>query len=296
MVTMLLAFLFFNRRYTFRQICAVLLVTLGVIISTSSGRSSSSSQETTDEGYSRFLIGVSFSKFFKILLRMLILTKTVVLSQFLSSAMGLYLERTFRVFSPSWRETLFFTVSASDDLTLSGLTYPVALVGLAFLHPVSSHNLVSLQSPAGFAAIVLERQDACIQRPPLQPSVTSCSPFTQHLHATHLRIGRESACIDLDCTVRQYRAQPTKVHQSSYLLCDVWTSDRHWHHRWCDFRLCRCTLVFTGVTAQAAEVGNQESGHQSPIPGITNGQPHHAEDSWNTSDRERHIRRIALVC
>lgn len=65
MVTMLLAYLFFGRRYTNRQIAAVLLVTLGVIISTTSGRDSTAVSENPEQDsadYSRFLLGVSFSK------------------------------------------------------------------------------------------------------------------------------------------------------------------------------------------------------------------------------------------
>lgn len=64
MITMLLAYLFFDRRYTYRQIAAVLLVTLGVIVSTATGRESSASPATVQESedYSRFLLGVSFSE------------------------------------------------------------------------------------------------------------------------------------------------------------------------------------------------------------------------------------------
>lgn len=64
-VTMLLAYLFFGRRYTPQQIAAVMLVTLGVIISTTSGRDSSTSSDNPEQDsadYSRFLLGVSFSK------------------------------------------------------------------------------------------------------------------------------------------------------------------------------------------------------------------------------------------
>lgn len=112
MVTMLLAYVFYGKRYTSRQIAAVLLVTLGVIVSTVSGGNSKSHETVASEGYSRFALGVSFSKskWANYRTLVLILCALVVLSQFLASAMGLYVERTFRVFSPIWRETLFFTV------------------------------------------------------------------------------------------------------------------------------------------------------------------------------------------
>lgn len=61
-VTMLLAFIFYGRRYTPRQISAVLLVTVGIIISTVSGRSSSSVSTEATENDSRFLVGVGISK------------------------------------------------------------------------------------------------------------------------------------------------------------------------------------------------------------------------------------------
>lgn len=65
-VTMLLAFTFYGRRYTPRQIAAVLLVTVGIIISTVSGRSSSGSSADASENDSRFLIGVGISKAYRI--------------------------------------------------------------------------------------------------------------------------------------------------------------------------------------------------------------------------------------
>lgn len=63
-VTMLLAFTFYGRKYGARQIAAVLLVTVGIVISTVSGRSSSSpsSAEIATENDSRFLVGIGISK------------------------------------------------------------------------------------------------------------------------------------------------------------------------------------------------------------------------------------------
>ena len=93
MVTMLIAWIAFNRTYTPRQIAAVSLVTLGVIVSTTSGRSSSSADDMSVAGYGSFALGVL----------------SMVLAQVLASSMGLYLEKTFRQYRPPWRETLFYT-------------------------------------------------------------------------------------------------------------------------------------------------------------------------------------------
>lgn len=93
MVTLLLAWLFFGRKYTSRQISAVALLTLGVICSTASGRHGTDGPIPGPPGYGGFALGVT----------------SMILAQFMASAMGLYLERTFRSYGPSWRETLFFT-------------------------------------------------------------------------------------------------------------------------------------------------------------------------------------------
>lgn len=92
MVTLLLAWVFFGRKYTPRQVAAVALLTCGVIISTTSGDSASSHTDAP-AAYGGFALGVS----------------SMILAQLMASAMGLYLERTFRKYGPSWRETLFFT-------------------------------------------------------------------------------------------------------------------------------------------------------------------------------------------
>ena len=93
MVTLLLAWLFFGRKYTTRQITAVSILTLGVIFSTASGRNGVDGSSSGPPGYGSFALGLA----------------SMILAQFMSSAMGLYLERTFRSFGPSWKETLFFT-------------------------------------------------------------------------------------------------------------------------------------------------------------------------------------------
>lgn len=64
MVTMLLGYLFFHRSYTYRQIAAVLLVTLGVIVSTTAGRGSGTASPEQTRDYSTFISGVLLSNGF----------------------------------------------------------------------------------------------------------------------------------------------------------------------------------------------------------------------------------------
>lgn len=62
MVTMLLGYTFLKKKYTLRQIAAVLLVTMGVIISTSAGSGSATHEDDTGDRYSTFVLGVALSR------------------------------------------------------------------------------------------------------------------------------------------------------------------------------------------------------------------------------------------
>jgi UDP-xylose/UDP-N-acetylglucosamine transporter B4 len=90
---MLLGWLIYARQYTTRQILAVALLTLGVVVSTAAGRNSHPSSNETDTS-GRFMIGVAL----------------MVLAQFIASFMGLSLERAFRNHGAPWQESLFWTV------------------------------------------------------------------------------------------------------------------------------------------------------------------------------------------
>ncbi|ORY75717.1 UDP-N-acetylglucosamine transporter yea4, partial [Protomyces lactucae-debilis] len=91
-VTMLLGWLFYDRQYTQRQISAVALLTLGVVVSTAASRNNASSA-SDPEMSGRFMIGIAL----------------MVLAQFVASMMGLFLERAFRKHGASWQESLFWT-------------------------------------------------------------------------------------------------------------------------------------------------------------------------------------------
>lgn len=63
MVTMLLGYLFFDRKYTYRQMAAVILVTFGVIVATIAGNPAGKKPADEAEGINTtFVIGVLLSK------------------------------------------------------------------------------------------------------------------------------------------------------------------------------------------------------------------------------------------
>ncbi|KAH9840108.1 UAA transporter [Rhodofomes roseus] len=93
-VSMLFGFLFFKRRYSLPQITAVVVVTVGVLLATTSRPSSSSTTETSDpRADMKYALGV--------------LMMTV--SLFLTGALGLLQERTYSVYGPYWKEGVFYT-------------------------------------------------------------------------------------------------------------------------------------------------------------------------------------------
>ncbi|CCX35454.1 protein of unknown function, partial [Taphrina deformans PYCC 5710] len=80
-----------------------------IVSTTASGRGSGTESSEGSRDYSTFISGILLSNGSGSDHQNSSLTGIVILSQFLSSGTGLYLERTFRVYSPSWRETLFWT-------------------------------------------------------------------------------------------------------------------------------------------------------------------------------------------
>lgn len=96
-ITMLLSWTLHSRRYTARQIVAVCILTIGIIISTYASRpraSSKPSEADANASLRSYFIGLSL----------------MILATLLSSFMSLYLERTFRSYKPSWKESLLYTV------------------------------------------------------------------------------------------------------------------------------------------------------------------------------------------
>lgn len=126
-ITMSLGWTIYNRKYTSRQVFAVYILTLGIIISTYTSRpqaSSEPSQADIDASLRSYLIGLFL----------------MVLATLLSSFMSLYLERTFRSYKPSWKESLFYTVGICLELCHLMLTVAVASFGLAALSAIHSSN------------------------------------------------------------------------------------------------------------------------------------------------------------
>ncbi|RKP15120.1 UAA transporter [Piptocephalis cylindrospora] len=93
LVSMLLGALVAKKRYATMQIVSVLAVSAGVILSTLSSSSSTSSKgQSKEESYSQYLIGIS------------LLSVALLLSGFL----GLYQEKTYAKYGNQWREGLFY--------------------------------------------------------------------------------------------------------------------------------------------------------------------------------------------
>ncbi|GAO52772.1 hypothetical protein G7K_6839-t2 [Saitoella complicata NRRL Y-17804] len=90
-VTMLTGWLFAGKRYTVRQVLAVVILSAGVVASTLSDTSSSSSK--THRTLLEVVLGVAI----------------LVTAQILSGLMGLHLEKTYQMHGSHWREGLFYT-------------------------------------------------------------------------------------------------------------------------------------------------------------------------------------------
>ena len=88
-VTMALAWLVYGRTYSRRQVVAVGVLTLGVVMATTSG----TGQTHEEFRLPRFLTGIGI----------------MLLGQVLSSFMGLTLESNFKRYGSTWQESLFWT-------------------------------------------------------------------------------------------------------------------------------------------------------------------------------------------
>ncbi|KAF7726900.1 golgi uridine diphosphate-N- acetylglucosamine transporter [Apophysomyces ossiformis] len=91
-INMIMGILLLGKRYNAGQVTGVLLVTLGVIMTTLSDASTGNS--TNDEAStSEFLIGITI----------------LVVAMVLSAGMGLFQEVTYKKYGKQWREGLFYT-------------------------------------------------------------------------------------------------------------------------------------------------------------------------------------------
>lgn len=103
-VSMLFGRLFLNKRYSSSQISAVLLVTLGVILATTSRPTQSQSKDTNSStiDVSQYTTGV------------LMLTVSLMLT----GVLGILQEKTYTRYGPCWKEGVFYTHALSLPIFL----------------------------------------------------------------------------------------------------------------------------------------------------------------------------------
>lgn len=92
-VTMALAWVLYGKTYSQRQVLAVGVLTLGVVMATFSGGATKRSLAHEDFSLPRFVAGIGI----------------MLLGQVLSSFMGLTLESNFKRYGSTWQESLFWT-------------------------------------------------------------------------------------------------------------------------------------------------------------------------------------------
>ncbi|KAI0065642.1 UAA transporter [Artomyces pyxidatus] len=119
-VSMLFGRFLLGKRYSFRQMIAVSLVSLGVIIATLYRPSSPSRSSTGD--LSRYAVGVTM------------LTASLVCTGIL----GILQERTYQKYGPCWQEGVFYT-------------HALSLPMFIFMVPQVKHGLTSLSQPSATA-------------------------------------------------------------------------------------------------------------------------------------------------
>ncbi|PVF93920.1 UAA transporter [Serendipita vermifera] len=91
-VSMLFGYLFLDRRYSYQQLIAVILVTCGVITATLS-RPNSVSSSAIDQSLSNYFKGLA----------------AMASSLLMGGVLGLLQERTYQEYGPHWKEGLFYT-------------------------------------------------------------------------------------------------------------------------------------------------------------------------------------------
>eukprot|EP00842_Homolaphlyctis_polyrhiza_P004061 jgi/Hompol1/4656/HPOL_001519-RA len=100
LVSMIMSWLLFNKRFSREQVAGVVMVTIGIILSTM--RSSSSSSTADDAPFLEWMTGIA------------VLTLALVLSCFL----GQVQQQTYTHYGKQWREGLFYTHALSLPLFL----------------------------------------------------------------------------------------------------------------------------------------------------------------------------------
>ncbi|PCH44405.1 UAA-domain-containing protein [Wolfiporia cocos MD-104 SS10] len=121
-VSMMLGYVYLKRKYSYPQITAVTVVSLGVILATLSRPASSSSSSASTVDLSTYTIGV--------------LMMTV--SLLLSGILGMLQELTYTTYGPYWKEGVFYT-------------HLLSLPVFVFLIPDVKHGFQSLSSQSALS-------------------------------------------------------------------------------------------------------------------------------------------------
>jgi len=93
LVNMLMGWIFMGKQYTMDQTISVVLVTLGVLLSTYTTASGVKKAPVVEVSLTSWLTGIALLSF----------------ALLLSSVLGLYQENTYRKYGKQWREGLFYT-------------------------------------------------------------------------------------------------------------------------------------------------------------------------------------------
>lgn len=101
-ITMVVGYLFAQKRYSKQQVFASIIISLGTILTTMDSSPKSPNRETSGFGDSKFFIGVSL----------------LFLASIISAFMGLYNETLFKKYGNQWQESLFYTHFLSLPLFL----------------------------------------------------------------------------------------------------------------------------------------------------------------------------------
>ncbi|GBE86515.1 UDP-N-acetylglucosamine transporter YEA4 [Sparassis crispa] len=101
-ISMVFGYLFLRKRYSVPQIAAVAFVSVGVITATLSRPSTTASSGGSASGFSKYSLGVCM----------------LVISLFLTGALGLLQEKTYKQYGPCWQEGVFYTHSLSLPIFL----------------------------------------------------------------------------------------------------------------------------------------------------------------------------------
>ncbi|CCJ29074.1 unnamed protein product [Pneumocystis jirovecii] len=92
LITVILEWLCANKKFNIQEILAVLILTLGVIITNISNVSNISNKHSSKSSILEYIIGIII----------------LIISQIFRSFMNIYMEKTVKLYSPNWREVNFY--------------------------------------------------------------------------------------------------------------------------------------------------------------------------------------------